>query len=508
MGGSADGRRDARGRGTFVTGAWLAVGIALGCLFTAGGGMTSMDGVVAFNVTQNLVEEGSVATRGGVIELEAYRGRDGRYYSPFGIAQSIWNIPFYLAGRAVAAVLPSKIGRTDTVPKAVVTLGTIPAVALLAWICFALLVRLGADPLRATGVALLLVFATPLWPHSGFGFNQPLAGMFLWLAVLGAVTGVDDPKRGVLAGAGAAAGGALLTRHEMMLPAVIIAIWLLARTWSRRWTALPAYLVGFVPAIVAWGALNWWRFGNPVETGYLRDPAPGYGSSIVAGTTGLLFSPYSSLFLYCPVALLGLCALPALWRRDRSATALVMSVFVSSFLLYASLSNWMGARSYGPRYLVPFLPALVLPLAFWRPPRALGWLAAGVLGLSVAVQIPGVLVDYSKVREARAIAGETVAQDMRWSGMPLRLNALALARAIPDTVGHLSGREQPPAVRADDPALSRALSFGLDLWWLHLFYLGVLSPFTALVVGGAIGVAASLAIVRALSLARHTPAVD
>jgi hypothetical protein len=492
---------------TFATGAWLAIGIALGCLLTAGGGMTSMDGVVAFNVTQNLIEKRSVATSGGVIELEPYRGRDGRFYSPFGIAQSIWNIPFYLAGRAVAALLPARIGRSDTVPKAVVTLGTIPAVALLAWICFALLVRLGAEPSRAAGAGLLLVFATPLWPHSGFGFNQPHAGMFLWLAVLGAVAGVaDGANRRVLTAAGLAAGGALLTRHEMVLPAAVIAVWLMARPRSCRWTALFAYLAGFMPAVVAWGMLNWWRFGHPLETGYLRDPTPGYGSSIVAGATGLLFSPYSSVFLYCPVALLGLVALPALWRRNRSTAILVTAVFVSSFLFYSSLSNWMGARSYGPRYLVPFLPALVLPLAFWRPPRACRWIVAAIIGLSVAVQIPGVLVDYSKVREARAAEGDTVAQDMRWSGMPLRLNALAVARAIPRTIRHLSGREQPPSVRADDPALSRALSFSLDLWWLHLFYLGVLGPFTALMIGGMIGVAAVLAIVRALRLARDTAA--
>ena len=489
-------------RVTRVIGMWLAVGVALGCLFTAGGGMTSMDGVVAFNVTQNLVERGSVATSGGVIELEPYRGRDGRFYSPFGIAQSIWNVPFYLTGRAVAASLPPRVGRSDAVPKAVVALATIPAVALLAWICFALLVKLGAERRRAVTIALLGVFATPMWPHSGFGFNQPLAGMFLWLAVLGAIAGVSGPLNvRALAGAGLAAGGALLTRHEMVLAAGVIAVWLFSVT-PRRWTAASAYVAGFTPAAVAWGALNWWRFGNPLETGYLRDPAPGFGSSILAGTAGLLFSPYSSLFLYCPLALLSLPALPALWRRNRSATVLIVSVFAFCFLFYASLANWMGARSYGPRYLVPLLPALVLPLAFWKPSPAFRWIAALILAVSVTVQIPGVLVDYSKVREARATAGETVAQDMRWSGMPLRLNSVAVLDALPRTVRHLLGRERPPAVRLDDPTLSRALSFGLDLWWVHLFYLRVIGPFAALALGGSIAATAGLAIARALTLAR------
>jgi hypothetical protein len=465
-----------------------------------------MDGVVAFNVTQNLVEEGSIATSGGVIELEPYRGRDGRFYSPFGIAQSIWNIPFYLAGRAAAEALPRRIGRSDTVPKAVVALATIPAVAGLAWIAFAILVRLGGDPPKAAWTALLLIFATPLWPHSGFGFNQPLAGMFVWLAVLGLVRGVSGSvQRRALAGAGLASGCAFLTRHEMLLPAAVMAIWLVVQPGARRWRPLAAYLAGLAPAVMAWSALNWWRFGNPLESGYLRDSTPGYGSSIIAGTAGLLFSPYASLFLYCPIVVLTLPALPSLWRRNRPVALLLIALFGSCFLLYASLGNWMGGRSYGPRYLVPLLPALVLPLAFWTPPRRLRRAVAVILVASVAVQIPGVLVDYAKVREDQAAAGETVAQDTRWSGMPLRLNAVAAAQASVRAFNHLSGQETPPRIRGDDQALSRALSFSLDLWWLNLFYIGVIGPMASVLIGASLAAAAYLTVARALARARSAP---
>jgi hypothetical protein len=385
----------------------------------------------------------------------------------------------------------------------VVALATIPAVAGLAWTALAILVSLGVDAPKAACVALLLIFATPLWPHSGFGFNQPLAGMFLWLAVLGLVKGVSGSvHRGALAGAGLASGAALLTRHEMLLPAAVMAIWIVAQPATRHWRFLAAFVAGLAPGVIAWGALNWWRFGNPLESGYLRDSTPAYGSSIIAGSAGLLFSPYSSLLLYCPIALLTLPALPSLWRRNRPVALLLASLFVSCFLLYASLGNWMGGRSYGPRYLVPVLPALVLPLAFWTPARRLRWAVAMMLAASVAVQIPGVLVDYAKVREDRAAAGETVAQDTRWSGMPLRLNAVAAAQASTRAFNHLSGRETPPRIRGDDEALSRALSFSLDLWWLNLFYIGVIGPMTAILIGTCLTVAASLTVARALVLAR------
>ena len=487
-----------------VVGLWMAVAVTFGCLLTAGGSMTSTDGVVAFNVTQNLVEEGSVATSGGVIELPAYRGRGGRFYSPFGIAQSLWNLPFYLVGRAVQAAITTRVGRTDTITKAVVALGTVPAVALVAWSGFAILTMLGVSLRRAVVISVLLVFGTPLWPYSGFGFNQPLTGAFLWLAILAAIAGTRHGVRmGPLVWCGIAAGAALLTRHEMMLAAGIIGAWIVIMGDGARRGAATAYLSGFIPMMLIWGALNWWRFGNPLESGYLRDPTPGYGSSVLTGASGLLLSPYSSVFIYCPMAVLAIAAIPAFWRRDRSAASLMFAVAAGCFLLYASLQNWMGARSYGPRYLVPILPAIVLPLAFWTPARAWRWPVRFVILLSVLVQVPGVLVDYSKVREERAAAGETIAQDMRWSGMPLRLNARASVQAFGRAVRHLSGAEAPPRIDPSDPRLSRAMTFSLDVWWIHLFYLGLLGPVAAVTIGALTGAAAIAAFYRALSLTQN-----
>ena len=165
-------------------GVWLAIGVGLVCLVTAGGSMTTTDAVIAFDVTQGLLERGSVALSDESPRYEPFRGVDGRYYSPFGIAQSVWNIPFYLGGRAAAAAIGGPIGSRDAIPKAAVALGTVPAVALLAWVCLAVLLRLGAEPQRALCTTLLLVFGTSLWPYSGFGFNQPLTALFLWGAVL------------------------------------------------------------------------------------------------------------------------------------------------------------------------------------------------------------------------------------------------------------------------------------------------------------------------------------
>ena len=455
-------------RGTRSTGLWLALGVGLACLFTAGGSMTSTDAVIAFDVTRSIVERGSIAMTGEVPGYAPYRGVDGQLYSPFGIAQSIWNVPFYVAGRIAAGRVAPGSATGQTIPKAVVALGTVPAVALLALVCFHLAVTLGAAPGAGLRAVLLLVFGTSLWPYSGFGFNQPLAALFLWSAVFFAV----DISRNVFwfLAAGLFAGLAILTRHEMLLAGVLIGSYVVIRSWRRDSHLTVFYAAGFLPMLAAWCGLNWWRFGSPFESGYFRDQTPGFGSSIWAGAAGLLFSPYASLILYSPVVLLSVVGFPALWRRDRSAAVLFATLFFGYLMFYASLGNWMGGRSYGPRYLVPLLPALVLPLAFWSPTPRWRPLAGAIALVSVLVQIPGVAVDYSKVRMEYARAGETVAQDMRWSAMPLLLNARVTLRTVTERSGTSrasnSHRTLPPAPTSRRPCRSASTSGGcISLIW-------------------------------------------
>jgi hypothetical protein len=474
-----------------LIGVWLAIGVTLVCLLTADGTMTTTDAVIAYELTRSLVERGSIALPDDARGYEAYRGVDGRSYSPFGVAQSIFNIPFYAAGRRAAQWIGGAAASRQTIPKAAVALATVPTVALLAWVCFEILLRLGAAPAKSLKVVLLLIFATPLWPYSTFGFNQPLAAVCIWSAVLGAVGPRQRPAQ--LVASGAASGLAILTRHEMLLAAMIVAVYVVVRARDRRLRALAWHGVGLMPLVGVWCGLNWIRFGSPLETGYLRDPTPGFGSSMLTGGAGLLFSPYASLILYSPIVLLGFAGLRALWRRDRTTAMLFGGLVLTFFLLYASLANWMGGRSYGPRYLVPFLPALVLPLAFWTPATAWRRVAVCLALASVLVQIPGVLVDYSQVRMERAAAGVTHAQDLRWGSMPLLLNTRATVINARQTAISLMNLEEAPRLTLDQD-LTLALSQSLDLWWVYLVYLGVIGPL------GAVGVAMMLSISAAAAL--------
>jgi hypothetical protein len=278
-----------------------------------------------------------------------------------------------------------------------------------------------------------------------------------------------------------------MTRHEMMLALLPITawLWLDGRQDAReRWRRLAAFAPGIGIGAVVWLAFNAARFGNPLDSGYLRDAAPGLGSPILAGLAALLLSPAASLFLYSPVAAAAVPALIRMRTRQRSLAALVASLVAVFVVFYASLGNWLGGRSYGSRYLVVVLPLLAVACAAAWPT----WSARArtvALGLVLAgfvVQMPGVLVDYAKVSQSVAMREPAVSLETRqwvWARSPLILNTHALVQALPENIAYLTGQRPMPIVTrtgdAADREFSQQFSFSLDLWWLYLFYLGAFS---------------------------------
>jgi hypothetical protein len=454
---------------------------------TAGGSLTSTDAVVTYDLTRSLVQHGSVALSGNLLGMRSQQGKDGRYYSPFGIGQSLYNVPFYLAGSMASRVLRARALKADSLPKAAVALGETVVAALIVQRTFWLSLAITGDAAGAACAAITLAFGSVLWPYARFGFNQPLACLLLLAAVTDAIaTNRSGQKAAFRSGVWMA--GALLTRHELMLGALPIGLWLLLGTGRARAQRLRD--AGVYAGIVAlglgvWLAYNAARFGNPLDAGYLRDPIPGFGSPVASGMLALLFSPSASIFLYTPMALAGVIGLVWMVQRHRGRGLLLSSLVLLFFVFYATLGNWLGGRSYGSRYLLIVLPYLACGWAVLLclvPARRRTALFAGVLVLGIAVQVPGVLVDYAKVSQTEAIGRggySTVQRQWDWRASALVLNTRAMAHRIPENLAFVGGWRVPPSIApagsSDDRGFSQQFAFSLDFWWLYLFYLGALS---------------------------------
>ena len=108
--------------------------------------------------------------------------------------QSIYNIPFYLAGTVFVDVTGVTAGKPDSIPKAAVALGQSLIGAWIIWLIFNLSLNVTGDESAAALASLTAAFGTVLWPYAKFGFNQPLACATLAAAVSGVYVGVRQRK--------------------------------------------------------------------------------------------------------------------------------------------------------------------------------------------------------------------------------------------------------------------------------------------------------------------------
>jgi Dolichyl-phosphate-mannose-protein mannosyltransferase len=468
---------------------------------TAGGSLTSTDAVVTFDLTRSIVEHRSLALSGNLLGSEQNRGVDGRYYSQWGLGHSLYNVPFYVAGKMAAALLGRPVGKPDTIPKAAVALGSAAAGAGAVCFIWLLAFRMTGHARAALVAALSAAVASPLWPYSRFGFSTALTAMILtaaaWLLWLAA-------ERGRAAEA-AAAGGVVafgwLTRHEMALAIAPFALFLVISARRRRLPAADlARQAGAFAGCAAVGGILWLlynvvRFGSATQVGY----TPAFGTE---GYAAFLVAPGGSVVLFCPIALLWAVGV---WRARRAAPVapfLLAGPLLAFYGFFGALADWPGGRSYGPRYLVSSLILLApgAALLWAHGGRRVRQTVAGAILVAAVLQLPGVLVDYSKVSVAWARAAteeQVAARNWRMSSSPLVLNARDAIRRVPENARYLTGRSSPPPVRdAFDRDFSQQFSYSLDFWWLYLHYFGVLSA------AAAVGIAmALLATATALAVA-------
>ena len=204
----------------------------------------------------------------------------------------------------------------------------------------------------------------------------------------------------LVAAAGALAGFAIATEYPLGLAAAVLGLYAMRRSIRRG----AVYAAGAVAGLVPLLGYNAWAFGSLTHSSYR-------GAVAIQGDTGhdvvglndggffgievpdlqialdLLFANKGLLTL-APVLALGLVGIVLMHRRGMRAEALTIGGLFAAYLTYNS-GYWLpfGGGSPGPRFLVPVLPFLAVPLALaWRrwPATALGLAAASAVLMATA----------------------------------------------------------------------------------------------------------------------------
>lgn len=373
-------------------------------LFTFTGVIQSSDGLSMFATVESLARQGeanSEQIRWMGLQQGSY-GPDGLLYSRKGLGMPLLSLPLvWLAlhwpalGLVQSALLLNPI--------------------LSAWtgaLIYLAVLRLGFGRAVAMIVGLTSGLATLTWPYTQTFFSDPVAGWGLFAALYGLLAYSQDRRKRLLFVAGVAWSLAYLARavNLVTLPLFAGALYylLFVRMQKRPDETIREWTLFGIP-VAAGGLLslwwNWLRFGHPLDSGYA--PTETFSADWLLGIWGLVAGPARGLIWYSPILLLAVGGAVWFWRRERWLLLLSLGVSLIYLLLYSKWYMWHGGYSWGPRFLVPIVPFLVLISApAWVSLMVEGKAGRGgrlgvilLLLLSLSVQWLGLLVPFGLVQE-------------------------------------------------------------------------------------------------------------
>jgi hypothetical protein len=236
------------------------------------------------------------------------------------------------------------------------------------------------EPGYGTAAAVTLGLCTMVLPFSTLYFSHVFAALLGFAAFAVLWRERDRSADGSLllvALGGLLAGLAFASEYPLALGGAVLGLYAISRG-SRVRRGL-AYAGGAVLGAAPLFVYNLWAFGSITHLSYagavkeqgitghdvLGSNETGFfGVSLPSPRVALelLFSS-KGLFTLAPVLVMGVLGVVLLWRRGRRAEALTIGGVALIYLVYNS-GYWLpyGGGTPGPRFLMPLVPFLALPL--------------------------------------------------------------------------------------------------------------------------------------------------
>jgi hypothetical protein len=263
--------------------------------------------------------------------------------------------------------------------------------ALTALLVYFFAARLGFAKKSSAAIALIYGLGSPALPYAKFDFSQPLCAFFLLGAFYGMIAASESGKERWLVLAGISSGLMALVRSEFLIFQFSLLLagvfWLHAQDkLAGRGPQIRAgavFACSALPLILLIFAVNRIRFGSWFFMGYSPSEFELNPLRFLVALAGNLVSPGRGILIFFPAAwFIFFC-----WPRVRKSKICVIMLASAGtgLLLYSLWRDWAAGESWGPRFLVPYLPLLaILGLAGFETVTILSGRIKSIAAISLA----------------------------------------------------------------------------------------------------------------------------
>jgi hypothetical protein len=262
----------------------------------------------------------------------------GKRFMVYNPGQSLFFVPFYYL------VKLSSNSESECYYRAAFIISFINFIihALCAFVLFKIAQSLGATSRKSYIVALIFCFTSYSFSFAQSTYEHHFEMLFILLGYYFIISKNNNSKA-LFAGISITLG--LIFRSTVIL--AVPGILFLAENNKQRIYFILCLIPGILTALI----YNYYRFGNPFESGYKLAWNLAHGEKTIFWTFervtlslfGFFFSPAKGLLIFSPTLILGLWGLKRFWFKYRKFTLSIIVLSAFYLFLYSMNFAWHGS---------------------------------------------------------------------------------------------------------------------------------------------------------------------